>query len=59
MLYTRAWESFYLLHPLEQLRVLEHGYPIAVRLTPEPFPPGIDTQADLERAQQWLQAQQS
>lgn len=42
---------------LEQLRVLEHGYPIAVRLTPEPFPPGIDTQADLERAEQWLAQQ--
>ena len=41
---------------LEQLRVLEHGYPIAVRLTPEPFPPGIDTEADLERAERWLRA---
>ena len=39
---------------LEQLRVLEHGHRIAVRLTPEPFPPGIDTQADLDRAEQWL-----
>jgi 3-deoxy-manno-octulosonate cytidylyltransferase (CMP-KDO synthetase) len=39
---------------LEQLRVLEHGFPIAARLTPEPFPPGIDTQADLERAERWL-----
>lgn len=39
---------------LEQLRVLEHGYPIAVRLTPEPFPPGIDTEEDLARAEQWL-----
>lgn len=39
---------------LEQLRVLEHGHAIAVRLTPEPFPPGIDTPADLERAEQWL-----
>lgn len=39
---------------LEQLRVLEHGFPIAVRLTPEPFPPGIDTEADLQRAEQWL-----
>jgi len=39
---------------LEQLRVLEHGYPIAVRLTPEPFPPGIDTEADLQRAQAWV-----
>ncbi|KZV15185.1 3-deoxy-manno-octulosonate cytidylyltransferase, mitochondrial-like [Dorcoceras hygrometricum] len=42
---------------LEQLRVLEHGHAIAVRLTPEPFPPGIDTEADLVRAGQWLQAQ--
>lgn len=39
---------------LEQLRVLEHGHAIAVRLTPEPFPPGIDTEADLERAARWL-----
>jgi len=39
---------------LEQLRVLEHGSPIAVRLTPEPFPPGIDTEADVERAERWL-----
>jgi len=36
------------------LRVLEHGFPIAVRLTPEPFPPGIDTEADLQRAERWL-----
>ncbi|MGH8234387.1 MAG: 3-deoxy-manno-octulosonate cytidylyltransferase [Rhodanobacteraceae bacterium] len=36
---------------LEQLRALEHGYPIAVRLTPEPFPPGIDTPDDLARAE--------
>jgi len=42
---------------LEQLRVLEHGHAIAVRLTPEPFPPGIDTEADLERAEQWLRTQ--
>lgn len=41
---------------LEQLRVLEHGHAIAVRLTPEPFPPGIDTEADLERAAQWLRS---
>lgn len=39
---------------LEQLRVLEHGFPIVARLTPEPFPPGIDTEADLERAERWL-----
>ena len=41
---------------LEQLRVLEHGHAIAVRLTPEPFPPGIDTAADLARAERWLAA---
>lgn len=39
---------------LEQLRLLEHGYAIAVRITPEPFPPGIDTLDDLNRAEQWL-----
>lgn len=42
---------------LEQLRVLEHGHAIAVRLAPEPFPPGIDTEADLARAEQWLAEQ--
>lgn len=42
---------------LEQLRVLEHGHAIAVRLTPEPFPPGIDTEADLQRAEAWLARQ--
>jgi 3-deoxy-manno-octulosonate cytidylyltransferase (CMP-KDO synthetase) len=42
---------------LEQLRVLEHGHAIAVRLTPEPFPPGIDTETDLERAELWLRTQ--
>ena len=36
---------------LEQLRVLEQGYPIAVALAPEPFPPGIDTPEDLARAE--------
>ncbi len=41
---------------LEQLRVLEHGHAIAVQLTPEPFPPGIDTEADLERAERWLRS---
>jgi len=41
---------------LEQLRVLEHGHAIAVRVAPEPFPPGIDTPEDLERAERWLAA---
>ena len=36
---------------LEQLRVLEQGYPIAVALAPKPFPPGIDTPEDLARAE--------
>ncbi len=39
---------------LEQLRALEHGYAIAVRLTPAAFPPGVDTLADLARAEQVL-----
>lgn len=36
---------------LEQLRVLEAGYRIAVGLSPVPFPPGVDTEADLVRAE--------
>ncbi|KIQ96329.1 3-deoxy-manno-octulosonate cytidylyltransferase [Lysobacter sp. A03] len=36
---------------LEQLRVLEAGDRIAVTLTPEPFPPGVDTAEDLARAE--------
>lgn len=36
---------------LEQLRVLEAGHRIAVALTPEPFPPGVDTPEDLVRAE--------
>ncbi len=35
---------------LEQLRVLEAGFRIAVALSPAPFPPGIDTPEDLVRA---------
>jgi 3-deoxy-manno-octulosonate cytidylyltransferase (CMP-KDO synthetase) len=35
---------------LEQLRVVEAGHRIAVALSPAPFPPGIDTPEDLERA---------
>ena len=41
---------------LEQLRALEHGFRIAVGITPEPFPPGVDTPADLERAERRLAA---
>lgn len=42
---------------LEQLRVLEAGHRIAVGLTPEPFPPGVDTPADLARAERMCRAQ--
>lgn len=35
---------------LEQLRVLWHGYPIAVHITENAPPPGVDTIEDLERA---------
>ncbi|QSX76065.1 3-deoxy-manno-octulosonate cytidylyltransferase [Lysobacter arenosi] len=41
---------------LEQLRVLEAGYRIAVGITPEPFPPGVDTPEDLARAEAWIAA---
>ena len=36
---------------LEQLRALEAGWRIAVALAPSPFPPGVDTPEDLERAE--------
>jgi 3-deoxy-manno-octulosonate cytidylyltransferase (CMP-KDO synthetase) len=39
---------------LEQLRVLEAGHAIAVGLTPVPFPPGVDTEDDLARAERHL-----
>ncbi|MEO6172377.1 MAG: 3-deoxy-manno-octulosonate cytidylyltransferase [Arenimonas sp.] len=39
------------LEALEQLRVLEAGYSIAVGITPEAFPPGVDTESDLQRAE--------
>lgn len=41
---------------LEQLRVLEAGFAISVALSPEPFPPGIDTPEDLRRAEALLAA---
>lgn len=41
---------------LEQLRVLEAGYRIAVALSPAPFPPGIDTPEDLQRAEAQMRA---
>ena len=42
---------------LEQLRALEAGVRIAVDITPEPFPPGIDTPDDLVRAEAYLATQ--
>jgi len=39
---------------LEQLRALEHGFAIAVREAPEPFPPGVDTVEDLARVERLL-----
>lgn len=39
---------------LEQLRALEHGFAIAVREAPEPFPPGVDTAEDLARVERML-----
>ncbi|NCT67302.1 MAG: 3-deoxy-manno-octulosonate cytidylyltransferase [Rhodanobacteraceae bacterium] len=39
---------------LEQLRALEHGHAIAVRLAPEPFPAGVDTAEDLARVERLL-----
>jgi len=44
---------------LEQLRVLEAGFRIAVALSPEPFPPGVDTPEDLERAEARWAAQRA
>ena len=40
-----------LVESLEQLRVLEAGHRIAVALAPEEFPPGVDTEEDLARAE--------
>lgn len=42
------------LEALEQLRVLEAGHRIAVGLSPVPFPPGVDTEQDLRRAEEQL-----
>ncbi len=39
---------------LEQLRALEAGMRIVVAMTPEAFPPGVDTEADLAQAERHL-----
>ena len=43
---------------LEQLRALEHGFRIAVRIAPESFPGGVDTPEDLMRVRALLGAMQ-
>ncbi len=45
------------LESLEQLRALEAGWRLAVDLTPEDFPPGVDTPEDLARAEAALAAE--
>jgi 3-deoxy-manno-octulosonate cytidylyltransferase (CMP-KDO synthetase) len=42
--------SLELAESLEQLRVLQAGYRIAVGIAPALFPPGVDSESDLERA---------
>lgn len=44
------------LEKLEQLRVLWKGIKIHIERSVEPFPPGIDTQADLDRTLRFLKA---
>ena len=39
---------------LEQLRVIEAGWRIAVALSPVPFPAGVDTEEDLQRVEEHL-----
>lgn len=41
---------------LEQLRALAAGIVIAVAPSPQPFPAGVDTEADLLRAEAWAAA---
>ncbi|EPG37656.1 3-deoxy-manno-octulosonate cytidylyltransferase [Acinetobacter colistiniresistens] len=46
-----TWEQGHLekLESLEQLRVLENGHRIAITVAAANLPPGVDTQADLDR----------
>lgn len=41
---------------LEQLRALEAGWRIAVALSPEPFPAGVDTEEDLARVEREMRS---
>ena len=47
------------LEALEQLRVLEAGFRIAVGLTPVAFAPGVDTEQDLQRADERMRSDQA
>lgn len=46
-----AWQQGVLeqLESLEQLRIMEHGFRIAIDVATVALPPGVDTQADLDR----------
>lgn len=44
---------------LEQLRALEHGYSIHVRIVEDRMPPGIDTESDMEQVALILQQETS
>lgn len=45
------------LESLEQLRALEAGVRVRVELTPADFPPGVDTEDDLARAERHLRGE--
>jgi 3-deoxy-manno-octulosonate cytidylyltransferase (CMP-KDO synthetase) len=47
------------LEALEQVRVLEAGFRIAVGLTPVAFAPGVDTEQDLQRADERMRSDQA
>mgnify|MGYP000166512469 CR=1 FL=1 len=44
---------------LEQLRLLEHGFRIVVRMAPERIPPGVDTPADLLRVEALMRSSEN
>lgn len=45
------------LEKLEQLRALANNYKISVAISLQTPPPGIDTEEDLQNAQEWIQSQ--
>ena len=44
---------------LEQLRALEAGMRISVGISPEAFPPGVDTEGDLAQAERHVATQKA